>query len=333
MLLNAIVKCFKRHTFISPYYSTFLVKNLDVRLHYSPFYYNFQGKLNRDKCFILLNKNSRNFHNLNQGVSKLNFYRIISKNLLGMVVTIYFGYFVAKKKPICLSDICNKFERFNDWSFDLLQNQINRFVPPDDEPLLPDFEQLGYPMNLPTLVLGLRGLICEITHSKKNGWGIVKRPGVDKFFNVLKNYYEIVIWSDESFPIPHEVLEKWNLPIIGILNKNHFSKTNGKLFKNLSRLGRNLNRVILVDNESYSSKIQYDNSIVLPIFKGDPYDNELDSITDLLKAAALQPGDIREYLKRFRCNNTNIGDQFNEYRKTVSKKSELRRKFGKFFLK
>ncbi|CUV07892.1 unnamed protein product [Cryptosporidium hominis] len=333
MLLNTIVKCFKRHILISPQYSAFLVNNLDLRFLYSRFYYDFQRKLNRDKYFILLNNNFRNFHNLNQSVSKLNLYRIITKNLLGIGITMYFGYFVAKKRSIRLSDICNKFERFNDWSYDLLQNQINRFVPPDDEPLLPDFEQLRYPRNLPTLVLGLRGLICEITHSKKNGWGIVKRPGVDKFFNILKNYYEIVIWSDESFPIPHEVLEKWNLPIIGILNKNHFSKTNGKLFKNLNRLGRNLNRVILVDNESYSANIQYDNSIVLPIFKGDPYDNELNSIIDLLKAAALQPGDIREYLKRFRCNDTNIVDQFNKYRKTVSEKSELRRKFGKFFLK
>ncbi|KAH8583320.1 RNA polymerase II CTD NL1 interacting like phosphatase [Cryptosporidium sp. chipmunk genotype I] len=316
---------------ILPHYSIFVIKNLDVRPLYMCLYHNIPAKLNRNCCTILLK--SRNFHNVNKSGGKLNEYKNISKNLFGIGTAICFGCFIMKKKPINVSEICNKFESFNDWSYNLLLDQINRLIPPDDEPLLPDFEQLGYPTNLPTLVLGFRGLICEITHSRKSGWGIVKRPGVDKFFDVLKNYYEIVIWSDESFPIPHEIIEKWNLPIIGILDKNHFSRTNGKLFKNLSRLGRNLNRVVLVDNESYSANIQYDNSIVLPVFKGDPYDNELNSITGLLKAAALQPGDIREYLKRFRCNGTNIGDQFNEYRKTVSEKSELRRKFSKFFLK
>lgn len=333
MLINAFVRCFRQNMFIFCYNSIFAIKNLNLRLFYKRLYHNIPSRLVRRNCALLIKNHFRNFHYGSHNIVKFNQCRNISKNLFGMGITICFGYFLMKKKPTALSKLCNKFENFNDWSYNLLLDKINKLIPPDNKPLLPEFKQLGYPENLPTLVLGLRGLICEITHSRRNGWGIVKRPGVDKFFNVLKNYYEIVIWSDESFPIPHEIIEKWNLPIIGILDKNHFSRINGKLSKNLSCLGRNLNRVILVDNESYSAKIQYDNSIILPVFKGDPYDNELDSIIDLLKAAALQPGDVREYLKRFRCKNHNIGTKFNEYKKSISEKSEARRKFSKFFLK
>lgn len=242
------------------------------------------------------------------------------------------GLYLVKRGPVSVSELSSLFESFNDWSYNRLIDQINRLSPPDDEPLLPDFEQLGYPENLPTLVLGFRGLICDVTHSRKNGWGIVKRPGVDKFLNVLKHYYEIVIWSDEASPVPHELIEKWNLPVIGILDKNHFSRTDGKPFKDLGSLGRNLSRVVLVDNESYSSSVQSDNSIVLPAFKGDPYDDELGSIIDLLKATALQPGDVREYLRRFRQGEASIGASFNEYKKAVSEKSQMRRRFSKFFI-
>ncbi|OII73772.1 RNA polymerase II CTD NL1 interacting protein like phosphatase [Cryptosporidium ubiquitum] len=333
MLVNAFLKCSRQNMLISPHASIFFIKNLNIQLLYKRSYRNVFERLGQKNCALLFKNHSRNFNYASCSGAKLNESRNLSKGLFGMGITICFGYFLIKKKAISVSEFCNKFENFNDWSYNLLLDQINKLIPPDNEPLLPDFDQLGYPENLPTLVVGLRGLICEITHSRKNGWGIVKRPGVDQFFNVLKNYYEIVIWSDESFPIPNEIIEKWNLPIIGILDKNHFSKTDGKLFKNLGCLGRNLNRVILVDNESYSAKIQHENSIVLPVFKGDPYDNELVSIIDLLKAAALQPGDVREYLKRFRCNNTKIGTKFNEYKKTISEKSQVQRRFSKFFLK
>ena len=250
----------------------------------------------------------------------------------GMVV--YLGCLLKKGKLLNLKQLNSKFERFNTWSYNwVLDNVINKLYPLSEEPLLPDFHKLGYPENLPTLVIGLRGTICDYSHSRKNGWGVVKRPGADKFFDTLKHYYEIVIWSDESFPTPHEVVQKWNLPVIGVLDKNQFTKRDGKYFKNLSRLGRNLERVILIDNESDSVSIQRENSIVLPKYEGNPFDNELESIIDLLKAAALQPGDVKLFIKRFDGGNGNIATRFNDYKETVSRKSNNRRKFSKFLPK
>ncbi|KAH7647861.1 RNA polymerase II CTD NL1 interacting like phosphatase [Cryptosporidium bovis] len=255
---------------------------------------------------------------------------------LGTGVVIYAGYILRNRRPLKnIGELNNKFERFNEWSYAwVLENVVNRLFPQnEEEPLLPDFDKLGYPENLPTLVIGLRGTICDYSHSKRNGWGVIKRPGVDKFFDILKHYYEIVIWSDESFPIPQEIVHKWNLPVIGVLDKNQFTKKNGKYFKNLNRLGRNLERVILIDNESDSVSFQSDNSIVLPKYQGSPFDNELESITDLLKAAALQPGDIKSFIKSFSGENESIAARFNEYKKSISKKSNDCRKLSKFLPK
>ncbi|KAH8739545.1 hypothetical protein FG386_001977 [Cryptosporidium ryanae] len=259
-----------------------------------------------------------------------------SRLLLGSGVAIYIWYLLRNKKLFRkLGELNSKFERFNEWSYDwVLDNVVNRLFPQnEEEPLLPDFEKLGYPDNLPTLVLGLRGTICDYSHSKRNGWGVVKRPGVDKFFDILKHYYEIVVWSDEAFPAPQEIVHKWNLPVIGVLDKNQFTKKDGKHFKNLNRLGRSLERVILVDNESESVSVQRDNSIVLSKYEGSPFDNELESIIDLLKAAALQPGDVKSFIKSFRAEDENIVTRFNEYKKSVSKKSSDCRKLSKFFPK
>ncbi|KAJ1607108.1 RNA polymerase II CTD/NL1 interacting protein like phosphatase [Cryptosporidium canis] len=332
MLVNTFAKCNRRHMLIIPYATNITVKLPNIQSLHRNLYHGIAKRWSEENRAPLLKNNVRNFCNGSNYREGTNEFRYITRNLLGLGIAACSGYFILKSKIINISELCNRFERFNEWSYDLLLDQINKLVPPNNEPLLPDFEQLGYPENLPTLVLGFRGLICDVTHSRKNGWGIIKRPGIDHFFNVLKNYYEIVIWSDESLPIPHELIEKWNLPIIGILDKNHFSKTDGKLYKNLSSLGRNLNRVILLDNESHSSNIQSENSIVLSKFKGDPYDNELEPIVDLLKAAALQPGDVREYLKRFRHSEANIGASFNEYKKDIKEKSEARRRLSKLFL-
>lgn len=335
MLVNAFAKCNRRqHMLNVPSVTASVLRIANTRSFHKELSHNGLWKaFGGGESFVPLFKRSfRSFYHGGNNREKFNEFRYIARSFFGAGIAACFGYYLLKRRRISISELCSRFESFNDWSYNRLIDQINRLIPPDNEPLLPDFEQLGYPENLPTLVLGFRGLICEVTHSRKNGWGIVKRPGVDQFFNVLKHYYEIVIWSDESSPIPHEIIEKWNLPIIGILDKNHFSKTDGKPFKNLGSLGRNLNRVILVDNESYSSSVQSDNSIVLPTFKGDPYDDELGSITDLLKAAALQPGDVREYLRRFRHKEASIGANFNEYKKVVSEKSQMRRRFSKFFI-
>ncbi|KAF7456529.1 putative mitochondrial import inner membrane translocase subunit TIM50 [Cryptosporidium felis] len=256
------------------------------------------------------------------------------RTIFGIGLFACLSYLLTLKKLFGSFNLGSRFERFNEWSYNLLiDNIINKLVPPNEEPLLPDFNQLGYPENLPTLVVGLRGLLCDVTYNRKNGWGIVKRPGADKFFEELKHYYEIVVWSDDQFPAPQEIVEKWNLPIIGILDKSHFTRKDGRTYKDLSRLGRNLDRVVLVDKESESSSFQSENSIVLPIFEGSPYDNELESLIDLLKATSLQPGDVKTYLRRFRDSNTKIGDRFNEYKKIISEKSGARRKFNKFLPK
>ncbi|KAL7066071.1 NLI interacting factor-like phosphatase family protein [Cryptosporidium serpentis] len=241
----------------------------------------------------------------------------------------------GKVKPMKLKSwkrILDGFEDFNDWTYDwIIDNIINKIFPLSNEPLLPEFEDLGYPVNLPTLVLDLNKLICKLSHNRKNGWGIVKRPGADRLFKELMHYYEIVIWSDEIFPIPQDAVNKWNLPVIGVLDRTQCTRKRGKIIKDLSRLGRNLNRVLLIDHDSNAASMQPNNAIILSSYDGDPTDRELEYLIDFLKAAAVQPDSLQDFLNKYGGGDKNIGLRYKLEKTEIERKSQARRPLGKFF--
>ena len=73
------------------------------------------------------------------------------------------------------------------------------------------------------------------------------------------------------------------------------------LLKDLSKLGRDLSKTIIVDNIADNFQLQANNGIFITTWHEDPYDTELRDLIPLLKQIVLlNVEDVRKSLKDFR---------------------------------
>ena len=83
----------------------------------------------------------------------------------------------------------------------------------------------------------------------------------------------------------------------------------GSYVKDLGKLGRDLAKIIIVDNVQGNFQMQPDNGILIKSWIGDPADNELRSLSNLLKRnskseiAISKDNDVRVSLKKLRALN------------------------------
>eukprot|EP00826_Nyctotherus_ovalis_P054331 TRINITY_DN7107_c0_g2_i1.p1 TRINITY_DN7107_c0_g2~~TRINITY_DN7107_c0_g2_i1.p1 ORF type:complete len:343 (+),score=32.84 TRINITY_DN7107_c0_g2_i1:418-1446(+) len=126
-----------------------------------------------------------------------------------------------------------------------------------------------------------------------------KRPGVDKFLRILSEMYELVIYT-ASVP-------KYALPIIGKLNasglishclfRNHCSICNNTFVKDLSLLGRDLSKTVIIDNSPSAYALQPENAIPIKTWTGDQSDKELMRLIPILKELN-SAHDVRDYIQK-----------------------------------
>jgi CTD small phosphatase-like protein 2 len=71
--------------------------------------------------------------------------------------------------------------------------------------------------------------------------------------------------------------------------------------KDLSRIGRDLSRTLIVDNVAENFQLQPDNGVFIRTWIDDPTDNALDELAPLLKEIVVKGiADVREALRIFR---------------------------------
>ncbi len=80
------------------------------------------------------------------------------------------------------------------------------------------------------------------------------------------------------------------------------------LLQDLSFLNRDLSKVILVDTEPSHAKLQPENAIIIPKWRGDPEDKGLVSLIPFLEFVGADLKDTREVLKSFA--GTDIPSEF-----------------------
>ena len=138
------------------------------------------------------------------------------------------------------------------------------------------------------------------------------RMGAEHFITVLSQYCEIVIFTASTkyyCDIVIDGLDCKNL-IDHKLYREHTYDYNGINVKDLSKLGRDLNKVIIIDNIEENYMFQPNNGLNIIDFEGDENDNELHFILeDLLKVVTV-PGkniiyelpEIRKNMQKRYCN-------------------------------
>ena len=166
---------------------------------------------------------------------------------------------------------------------------------------------IGNRSNKPyTLVLDLDETLIHFKANPNNEEsGTIKiRPYLYQFLDKIKKYYELVVFTAAT--------QEYADPIINALeNKKkyfdyrlyriHTIIIDNDFVKDLSKLGRDLSRIIIVDNMEQNYKLQKNNGITIRPFWGkDNEDSALIDLLDILIKIAEKNLDVRTGLKLFK---------------------------------
>ncbi|KAF2748339.1 NIF-domain-containing protein [Sporormia fimetaria CBS 119925] len=179
-----------------------------------------------------------------------------------------------------------------------LSSQVDYYTEPTFPKLLPDVDPAP-PM---TLVLSLEDLLVHSEWSAQHGWRAAKRPGVDYFLRYLSQYYELVIFTSVKSADADPIIRKLDpfRIVMWPLFREATRYEKGEYIKDLSCLNRDLSKTIIIDTDPSHVKLQPENAILLPKWKGDPKDKGLVALIPFLEYVAMMGiTDVRTALKSF----------------------------------
>ena len=198
------------------------------------------------------------------------------------------------------------------------RNKINKSVPY----LPPIDDKYKY-----TLVLDMDETLIHFLYKNKANNNILKfnmieqndimqlgmfllRPYAKMFFEKLKKLYEIIIFTNGTKEYCDRILEiidpNFEYIKFRLYRKHSINKNNDNYLKDLSLLGRDLSKIIIIDDLAKNYKLQQDNGLPISSWKGDVNDTALkDLIPILIKIVENDVDDVRKIIVK-------IKDKLNE---------------------
>lgn len=159
-----------------------------------------------------------------------------------------------------------------------------------------------------TLVLDMDETLIHFVVDNSSEGRLLYRPYLFDFLNQVSQLYEVVVYTASrkeyadiilnliEFKIGHKVFDYR-------LYREHTTLDNGSFIKDLSRLGRDLSRVVIVDNLAKSFEYQKRNGVLISTFVGqNKTDRCLLDLGNILSeiSQSKSTNDIRDLLKHFR---------------------------------
>ena len=164
-------------------------------------------------------------------------------------------------------------------------------------PYLPDIN----PKFKYTLVLDIDETIIHYFFTYINGMFFV-RPYVYEFLNELSKYYEIVTFTAGTKDYADNILNlvDTNDNLIKYrLYRHHTTIMGCNVFKDLMRLGRDMSRIIIIDNLKDNFKLQPNNGLFIKTWTSDINDNQLFDLEKILRDIALfEVEDVRPVIEK-----------------------------------
>jgi Dullard-like phosphatase family protein len=206
----------------------------------------------------------------------------------------------------CLEDY------FDPYFFIKTLPQLSEVVPTFRQMLLPRQTRHCPPT---TLVLGLDGTLVHSTlvepkerqdftftvnfDSVKEDVYVRCRPHLKEFLDEVSGLFEIIIFTAGQRIYADKLLNKLD-PRRKIFHHRLFREScvyvDGKYVKDLTILGRDLARVIMIDSSPHSFGFQVENGIPIETWFADPSDNKLLSLIPFLKSL-VEADDVRTGIK------------------------------------
>ena len=163
---------------------------------------------------------------------------------------------------------------------------------------------------------------------------VLIRPGAVEFIKKVAKLFEVIIFTAS--------ISKYALPLLDIIdiNKNikykltreHCTFLNGIYVKELKKLNRDLNDLIILDNSPMAYSFDNDNGLPIKAWYEDKADKELNKIFKILEFLS-KVKDVRNFIKKFVDNNEINYDAANEIIKiyNVTIKDLISTKYNKEF--
>ena len=267
----------------------------------SDIFQKFIEKVNLDqyKCFNSINS----YFNLIINKSKIKNNKNNSKKIPNKIV----------KKPLVISPSLYKkiqicvYVYYDNFKIILEKHKIKiPFLPPMDK------NKFKY-----TLVLDLDETLVHYIEEKDRHY-VQVRPFAEYFISEMGKYFELVIFTSAEEEYANIVLEEIdkNKVITHKLYRRHVEYNDGLCLKDLDKIGRDIKRVCIIDNDKNNFKLHVDNGIEIKEFLGEQDDNELDLLGDLLMSIIeSNADDIRPIIKDIKNKMNKINEEKNNIEK------------------
>ena len=266
-------------------------------------------ELNADK--IDPNNYEQNFHNNNKIIKSmldhlLSNLSYLSEKIANNILKIFN---LSKGQKITkFKDVINNHIRYNELINEKINKIIRESISPESKSSLTDDEDSE---NLPQpdapyfnpkrpddkreycLVLDLDETLVHFFEDENENEAYVKvRMGTEEFIRQLSKYCEIAIFTASTQNYADIVIDGLDCKdlIDYRLYRQHTTLMNGINVKDLSKLGRDMDKIIIVDNIEENYQLQPNNGLNICDFEGDQNDNELEYLLEDLLNLVKQPG-------------------------------------------
>ena len=154
-----------------------------------------------------------------------------------------------------------------------------------------------------SLILDLDETLVHFFYTPSGGAFLI-RPYCFQFLEEMSKFYEIIIFTAALKDYADSILDlldpnkKW---IKYRLYRQHTSINGITFCKDLSKIGRDLGKTIIVDNLADNFKLQPNNGIHIWTWLEDMKDTQLNDLGRILKDLVIkQPGDVRPIIKKLK---------------------------------
>ena len=142
---------------------------------------------------------------------------------------------------------------------------------------------------------------------KNNGeeGGVLRvRPGINELLDEVGQYYELIIFTTATQDYADaliDAVEEDKIYFDHRLYREHAIIIDNDFIKDLTRIGRPLDKIIIVDNMPQNFRLQKENGIIIKAFWGeDNYDTVLYDLIPILVNIAKKGGDVRKSLIEYK---------------------------------
>ena len=170
-----------------------------------------------------------------------------------------------------------------------------------------------------SLVLDLEETLLHFKEENKNNkeWYVDIRPGTLKFLDDISEYYELIVFNEGEKKFTDfliDSLEQNKIYFEHRFYREHIIIDNNDIVKDLVRIGRDLDKILIVDNMKQNFKFQKNNGILIKSFYGKDEYNILEELGKILIKIAKDGGDIRRGLIKYKneiINKVTLGKKNN----------------------